>query len=123
MNNIATDMSRLCGEIAALRDSRAALRRNLAEATEGLHEEVSRLLTGFGEARAEMSKQTKAELHEVVLHVKDAVTELQNTVAGLRGAFLEDMEGARRAWAGASSASTHVPMAAGSVTKAKKKKR
>jgi hypothetical protein len=123
MNNIATDMSRLCGEIAALRDSRAELRRNLAEATEGLHEEVSRLLTGFGEARAEMSKQTQAELHEVVLHVKDAVTALQNTVAGLRGAFLEDMEGARRAWAGASSASTHVPMAAGSATKAKKKKR
>jgi hypothetical protein len=116
-------MSRLCGEIAALRDSRAVLKRNLADATEGLHEEVSRLLTGFGAARAEMSKKTKAELEEGVLHVKDVVTELRQTVAGLRSAFLDDMEGAHRAWAGASSASRPAPMAAEPVTKARKKKR
>jgi hypothetical protein len=116
MNNIATDMSRLCGEIAALRDSRAALKRNLAEATEGLHEEVSCLLTGFGEARAEMSKQIKAELCEFVLQLKGQVTDL---LKGVR----DDLKGAHRAWAGASSASRQAPMAAGSATKARKKKR
>ena len=101
-NNIATDMSRLCGEIAALRDSRAALKRNLAEATERLHEEVSRLLTGIGEARAEMSKQIKAELGEFVLQLK-------GQVAGLLEGFRDDLAGAHRAWAGASSASRQAP--------------
>jgi hypothetical protein len=116
-------MSRLCGEIAALRDNRATLKRNLAEASEGLHDEVSRLLTGFGEARAEMSGQTKADLHEAISHVKEVVTELRQTVAGLRSAYLDDMDGARRAWDGANSASKPAPTATGSATKAKKKKR
>jgi len=112
MNNIATDMSRLCGEIAALRNSRAGLKRNLAEATEGLHDEVSCLLTGIREARAEMSKQTKAELGEFGLQLKGQVADLLN---GVR----DDLAGARRVWAGASSASRQAPMAAESATKKK----
>jgi hypothetical protein len=119
MNNIATDMARLCGEIATLRDNRGALKRSLMEAAQGLHEEVSRLLAGFGEARAEMSKQTKAELHEGILHTKDVVTQLRQTVIGLRGAFLDDMEGARRAWAGAGAAPRQTPMAAEPAAKPK----
>ena len=104
MNNIATDMSRLCGEIAALRDSRAAL-------TKELHEEISRLLTGFGEARAEMSKQTKAELGEFGLQLKGQVADL---LKGVR----DDLAGAHRAWYGSSQA----PMAAESATKKKSEK-
>ena len=116
MNNIATDMSRLCGEIAALRDSRAELQRNLAEAIEGLHEEVSRLLTGIGETRAEMAKQTKTELGEFVLQLK-------GQVADLLGGFRDDLAGAHRAWYGASSAPRSAPMDGEPATKARKKKR
>ena len=123
MNNIATDMARLCGEIATLRDNRGTLKRSLMAAAEGLHEEVSRLLVGFGEARAEMSKQTKAELHEGILHTKEVVTQLRQTVAGLRSAFLDDMEGAHHAWAGASAAPRQASTAAEPATKARKKKR
>jgi hypothetical protein len=123
MNNIANDMSRLCGEIAALRDSRAVMRQNLVQASEGLHEEVSRLLTGFGAARAEMSKQTKAELNDAILHVKDVVTELRHTVSGLRSSFLDDMEGAHEAWTGTRSASRPTPAPKTSATRTRKKKR
>ena len=100
--NLTNDMTRLCGEIAALRESRAETRARMQAA-------ISRMLGGFGEGRAEMARQTKAELGEFVARVKEAVTELRQTVVQLREGFRDDLAGAHRAWHGASPAQRPAP--------------
>ena len=112
MNNLTNDMTRLCGEIAALRDSRAALISNLVETTK-------EMLAGFGEARAEMAEQTKAKLREFVLQLKGQVADLLEV-------YQNDLAGAHRAWYGVSPAPREVPVVAERISKAKeprKKKR
>jgi hypothetical protein len=99
-------MTRLCGEIAALRVSRADLMSRLAETRAEMQAAVSQMVGGFGEARSEMAQQTKAELGGFVVRVKEAVTELRQTVARLQDEFREDLAGAHRAWHGASSGPT-----------------
>jgi len=100
MNNLTDDITRLCGEIASLRDSRAALMSSLAEGREEMQDAVSRMMAGFGEARAEMAKQTQADLGDFVNQVKEAVTELREKVVAMQGAFREDLAGAHQAWHG-----------------------
>jgi signal transduction histidine kinase len=97
--NLTNDMTRLRGEIAASRDSRAETRERMQAA-------ISRMLSGFGEARSEMATQTKAELGEFVARVKETVTELRQTVAQLREGFQADLAGAHQAWQGAGPART-----------------
>ncbi|MCX6916285.1 MAG: hypothetical protein NT167_25130 [Verrucomicrobia bacterium] len=101
INNLTNDMTRLCGEIAALRGSRADLMSKLAETSAEMQASVTQMLAGFGEARSEMSKQTKAELSEFVASVKEAVTELRQQVAQKQEEFREDLSGAHQAWHGA----------------------
>jgi uncharacterized protein YicC (UPF0701 family) len=113
MNNLTNDITRLCGEIAALRDTRANLMSNLAEARTDMQAAVTRMLAGFGEARSEMAKQTKADLSGFVGRVKEAVTELRQKVAKLQDEFRDDVAGAHRAWHGAGPAPrTFAPRAA-----------
>ena len=100
--NLTNDMTRLRGEIAASRDSRAETRERMQAA-------ISRMVSGFGEARSEMARQTKAELGEFVARVKEAVTELRQTVAQLREGFQDDLAGAHQAWHGASPAHRPAP--------------
>jgi len=121
MNNLTNDMTRLCGEIAALRDDRATLMSSLAKTKEAMQGAVSQMLTGFGEARADKTKQTKAELGEFV-------SQLKGTVSALLEGVRDDLAGAHQAWHGASPASRKMPMAAEKTAykatpKAKKKKR
>lgn len=137
INNLTNDMTRLCGEIAALRSSRAESRAEMQEAITQLQESVTQMLTGFGEARSEMAKQTKTELSEFIAQVKESVTELQQKVAKLQEEFRDDLGGAHRAWHGGSPApraSRPAPTvskssfraeepAAETASKAKKKKR
>ncbi len=104
INNLTNDMTRLCGEIAALRDSRADLMSNLAETRAEMQAAVTRMLAGFGEARAEMARQAKAELSGFVVRVKEAVTELRQKVARSQDEFRDDIAGAHRAWHGAGQA-------------------
>jgi predicted HicB family RNase H-like nuclease len=111
-NNLINDMARLCGEIAAMRDSRADLMSNLAEIRAETQAAVSQMLGGFEEARAEMAKQTKAELGGFVVRVKEAVTDLRQNVADLQNEFREDLAGAHRAWHGASAGPGPAPTAA-----------
>ena len=101
-NNLANDMTRLCGEIAALRDSRANLMGSLAESRAEMQAAVSQMVGGFQAARSEMTKQTKAELGEFVARVKEAVTELRQTVVKLQGDFRDDLACAHQAWHGVS---------------------
>ena len=75
---------------------------NLAETRAEMQAAVSRMLAGFGEARSEMAKQTKADLGGFVVRVKEAVTELRQKVAKLQDEFRDDLAGAHRAWHGAS---------------------
>ncbi len=111
-NNLINDMERLCGEIAASRDSRADLMSNLAETRAETRAAVSQMLSGFGEARSEMAKHTKAELGGFVVRVKDAVTELRQNVAKLQDEFRDDLAGAHRVWHGASAGTRRAPTAA-----------
>lgn len=123
ITTMTNDMSRLRREIDALRDSRSALMANLAEASEALRQDVAHLLGGFEKARAEMSQQTKAELHDSILHVKDAVTGLRQSVTGFRKSFQVDIAGSRRAWRGAGSAPGNEPLTREPAAKAQRKKR
>jgi hypothetical protein len=102
-------MERLCGQIAALRDSRADLMSHLAEARVEMQAAVSQMVGGFGEARSEMAKQTRAELGGFVARVKETVTELRQTVAKLQEEFRDDLAGAHRAWHGASAGHRPAP--------------
>jgi len=125
-------MTRLCGEIAALRSSRADLMSNLAESREGMQAAVAQMVTGFGDARSEMAKQTKADLTGFVVHVKDWVGELRQQTAQKQNEIREDITGAHNAWHGTTSAPRREPAAASPrsrgesedlAPKAKKKKR
>jgi hypothetical protein len=98
IGNLTNDMTRLCGEITALRDSRA-------QARDDLKDTVSQMLTDLRNAQAEMAAKTKTELHDFVGNVKQVVT-------ALREEFREDLAGARRAWCGQSSLHTPSRMAA-----------
>jgi|GEM_PF-2526976 hypothetical protein len=108
-NNLANDMTRLCGEIAALRDSRANLMGSLAQTRAEMQAAVSQMVGSFGAARSEMTKETKAELGEFVARVKETVTELRQTVARLQGEFRDDLASAHRAWHGASPEHSPAP--------------
>lgn len=123
INTLTNDMSRLCNEIDALKSSRSALMANLAKASEALRQDVAHLLAGFESARAEMSGQTKAKLHDSVLHIKDAVIELRQSVTGLRKSFRDDIAGSRQAWHGAASSMGDGPVSREPAAKAKRKKR
>jgi hypothetical protein len=112
MNNLTNDMTRLCSEIAALHDARAALLSSFVEAKEALRDTVSALLGGFRDARGDMAAQTKVQLQEFVGCVKGAVTDLQQKVAGLQGEFRDDLAGAHRAWHGVAPAAHKAPTAA-----------
>ena len=103
-NNLTTDMARLVGEIAALRDSRASLMSNLAEFRAETQATVAGMLAGFTAARSDMAAQTKADLSGFIVRIQDAVTELRQEIAQVREGFREDLAGAHQAWHGAASA-------------------
>jgi hypothetical protein len=125
-------MTRLCGEIAALRSSRADLMSNLAESREEMQASVAQMVAGFGEARSEMARQTKAELTGFVVRIKEGVAELRQQVAQKQSEIREDITGAHNAWHGTSPAPRREPAVASPrfreqpedlTPKSKKKKR
>jgi Zn-dependent oligopeptidase len=86
MGRLTDDMTRLCGEIVALRGARQGFVKDL-------NRNVARMQTNFRRARREMGRKTRAERRAAINHLK-------KTVAGLRQEFAADLQGARRAWAG-----------------------
>ncbi len=111
-NNLTNDMSRLCGEIAALRASRSLLLGSLAESRAHMQAAVSQMLQGFAAARSETAAQTTAGLGAFVARARAAVTALRQSVAGLQQEIRDDLAGARRAWHGSSARSRPPPAAA-----------
>ena len=119
MGPFTESMTRLCGEIVALRGARLTFVRDLGQ-------DVADMKAGFRRAHADMGRQTKAERqdfvktlgHEVaslmaVFHRahkamarqtkaerRAAVNHLKITVGGMRREFALDLAGAHRVWCG-----------------------
>jgi len=116
-------MTRLCGEIVALRGTRLTFVRDLGQDVadmkadfrrahadmgrrtkaerqgfvKALGHEVASLMAGFHRAHKAMARQTKAERRAAVNHLK-------KTVGGMRREFALDLAGAHRVWCGPSPA-------------------
>ena len=86
MGNLTEGLSRLCGEIAALRDARQQSAKERKQA-------VADARAGFRTAFAEMNTKARAASFA-------AVSGIKTRVAGLRQGFAGDLAGARRAWFG-----------------------
>jgi hypothetical protein len=82
------DITRLCGEIVALREARGAMMRGLVREHKDRSQSVFQFRAHTHSARAEMAKRTKTER---LAFLRNWQRELQR-----------DLAGARRAWAGAS---------------------
>jgi hypothetical protein len=131
MGPFTESMTRLCGEIVALRGARLTFVRDLgqdvadmkadfrrAHADMGrrskaerqafvktLGHEVSSLMAGFHRAHKAMARQTKAERRAAVNHLK-------KTVGSMRREFSLDLAGAHRVWCGPSPAELQAKAAA-----------
>jgi hypothetical protein len=112
-------MTRLCGEIVALRGARLTFVRDLGQDVadmkadfrrahadmgrrtkaerqgfvKALGHEVASLMAGFHRAHKAMARQTKAERRAAVNHLK-------KTVGSMRREFALDLTGAHRVWCG-----------------------
>ena len=93
MGNLTGDMTRLCGEIVALRGARAEFQQDLARGAASLQQTVTEMQTGFREARMEMARETQGERNAFLAN-------LEKTVLDLRDDCASDLAGARRAWLG-----------------------
>ncbi len=123
MGPLTEDMTRLCGEIVALRGARHTFIKDLTH-------QVAALTGNFHQARLDMARKSKADRRAFVRHLAQSVATLRNTfqrehadmarktkaerraslhhlkanVAGMRREFVEDLQGAHRAWFGPSQA-------------------
>jgi len=86
MGSLTDDMTRLCGEIVALRGLRQAFVHDLVRT-------VAQLKAGFRQAHDQMSRETREGRAKAVL-------DLKMSVAGLRQDNFLDLKGAHRAWFG-----------------------
>jgi predicted nucleic acid-binding Zn-ribbon protein len=93
MGRLTDDMTRLRGEITALKESRRALQRELFQAVGALKREVAADQAAFRQAHAEMARTSRN--NRVMF-----VTDLSHQVSGLLHAVADDLGGARRAWSG-----------------------
>lgn len=80
MGNLTDDITRLCDEIVALRDSRQIFSNQLDRETKEMKSEVATMRNGFRKANMDMAKRTKAD------RVK-FVSNLDAEVAGMLKSF------------------------------------
>jgi hypothetical protein len=90
---LTDDMTRLCGEIDAMRKMRGTLMNELQRDAKGLKQSVAKLCAHFGRARGTMAKRSRNERVAFLNHLKRSVGALQRDTRN-------DLAGARRAWAG-----------------------
>jgi len=126
MGKLTDDMTRLRGEVDALRSDRGALMQELAHGAQELASTVSAMQADFAAAHASLTKQAREEREAFVAAVVDEVnsllggfsrdrdtmalegqqdrqtflSELKNQVENLRKAAADDLVGARLAWRG-----------------------
>ena len=128
MGNLTDDMTRLRGEVDALRSDRGALMQELAHGAKDLTTAVADMRDEFAAAHKAMAKKTGKEREAFVAAVisdtnsllgacfKDRVnmarkgrrdrgiflTKLRNEVTGMRQETADDLMGARLVWCGKS---------------------
>jgi phage-related minor tail protein len=90
---LTDDMTRLCGEIVAMRTARGGLMHELQHDTKARNRAVVKLCAHFGRARATMAKRSKNERMAFLNNLKHSVAARQRELRN-------DLTGARRAWAG-----------------------
>jgi len=140
MGRLTNDMTRLRGEIDALRSNRrddlSDFRVNVAEMQAGFREDHSRMahetkaelgafvsdlkanvaemLAGFRDSRARMSEEIKNNLSAFTSGVK-------KTVAAFRHEFMAELVGVRQAWRGLSPAGHDIQVPARKVNPRQRK--
>ena len=137
MGNLTDDMTRLRGEVDALRGVRGALMQDLTRGTRDLTTAVAAMRADFSAAHAAMAKQTRGEREAFVTGMIDEVnsllgafsrdrddmarkgrhdrgvilSEMRRQVTGMCKDTADDLMGARLAWRGRSpKKSRPVPM-------------
>ena len=111
MGRLLEDMTRLVGEIQALRGSRRALRKELADGNRERQMDVFEMCADLADTQARMAERSRENRLAFVDNLKQRVAELRRrfradldnlkqTVAELKQAIRADLAGARRAWAG-----------------------
>jgi len=87
MGNLTDDMTRLRGEVEALRGARGAMMQDLAHGARGLTMAVAAMRTDFRSSHAAMAKQTRGEREAFVT----AVTSEVNSLLGAFSRERDDM--------------------------------
>ena len=93
MGNLTDDMTRLRGEVDALRSDRGALMQELARGAKDLASTVSAMQSDFAAAHATMAKKTGRARATYVARIKRQVGRMRKENAS-------DLAGASRAWFG-----------------------
>jgi len=93
MGNLTDDMTRLRGEVDALRGARGALVQELARGARDLAITVSLMRADFAAAHTAMAKKTRRERGSYVARIN-------KQVGRMRKANAADLAGASRAWFG-----------------------
>jgi hypothetical protein len=91
MGMLTEDMTRLRGEILALRSSRQGLIHDLVRETKDRRADVSRMLASTSEALSAVARATKADRLGSIADLKSAVTDILSGVS-------TDICGIRHAW-------------------------
>jgi hypothetical protein len=87
------DMTRLCGEIRTLHESRQTFRKELAGGNRERERDVAEMCADFAGTQARTAERMRAGRFTFLNHLKQ-------TVSGQQRAMRSDIAGARRAWGG-----------------------
>lgn len=93
MGRLLEDMTRLSEDIQALRGSRRAFRKELADGNKDRQMDVFEMCVDLADTQARMAKRAKAERLAFLNNLK-------RNVGGQQREMRADIAGARRAWAG-----------------------
>jgi len=93
MGNLTDDMTRLRGEVDALRSDRGAMMQELARGAKDLASSVSAMQAGFAAAHATMARKTGKARAAYVAKIKRQVGRMRKETAA-------DLAGANQVWFG-----------------------
>jgi hypothetical protein len=91
MGNLTDDMTRLRGDVDALRSDRGALMQELARGARDLAATVSAMQADFAASHNAMAKKSRKERVSYVTRIKKQVGRMRKETSS-------DLAGARRAW-------------------------
>ena len=86
---LTDDMTRLVGEIGAMRGAREGFVSDLKDTVSELKDTVSEMQAGFRDAHGEMGERTRADLQAFASRLKDTVSEMQAGFGDAHGEMSE----------------------------------